>query len=848
MKKILLNMIAIASTCCCLFKGAKNISNKKVLDNQNNTYLEAERLDAKFSVEKEIGKEIDRGIDLEPVKGVTDPSPYPEYINGGTGDDKMEGAQKIDPKWGKITGNIVTYNGWEQFWLNVGSIDQDWYTLQTVEHREYSITFDTPSLTNSYVLRIYKVRGTGTSNELRLIKEYKGDTVTTLTVNEVGTYYLQVTCTNKKDIAKNRNYEIIYNDIKTNEPFVLNEQNKATYKMALWENDYIPRNVNRWNNNDKQCIYNYHSDGTNQTVSGDDDYIFHSPNGERILDSVLYIWGNEEIDATLKLLKKIDQEVKRDFKNQQILDASVSVANDGIGLFLTIVGTLTEETYPFWESLSGAVGVIATVVCFANGLLNLIFPDDSASKLQSFIDILSSACYWVSTYHIENAVICIPRYTYYSFVTSNSGRTGGITEYWNFTYAVEDEMYKEFYDFTAESSITNYQTYNNGNKTFHGKITPFATGEDFLNFFGLDISDYIDLDSYIFAEEYYVTNEPLYEKQLSFDRYNDYTQYAKVKFQNSGSTLFFTRSSLNTRVELYDEYLSTRYASNRGDGYEGNGMFSYNVTANKSYIVKVSMIVPDGEIAMGWAALDIIQGVTYKNNYIFTSPQEYSDIAQIVGGPFEGFAEFATNRSTIMSFIPEQSGEYLISTHYTEDYHLIPISMGDFNSWECDHQYGTGTLNADYIHLDANVPCLIVVARNDRSVEVPSSGALHSFGMLICNRTIDDDTPNDDGWDCEGNTFYYVEPSKLTYHSGSTPYYEINEVIYTEVEPWHMESFRYLGLYDYTNANFFYQSVTPLNDGTSGVRIVFRTYNATAEGEMYIRYSWHHVSYEDPNL
>ena len=105
---------------------------------------------------------------------------------------------------------------------------------------------------------------------------------------------------------------------------------------------------------------------------------------------------------------------------------------------------------------------------------------------------------------------------------------------------------------------------------------------------------------------------------------------------------------------------------------------------------------------------------------------------------------------------------------------------------------------------------------------------------------------NENEWDCEGNTFLYVEPSKLVRRTDNGVYYELSGVLYIDVEEWHMPSFQYIGLYDSTDANFFYESVTPVSSGTSAVNYKFYTRNGNAEGEMYIRYTWHHFSYEDP--
>ena len=278
------------------------------MENQNNTYLEAEGLDAKFSIEKEIGKEID----LEPIRGLTDPAEYPQYVQNEFDNDKISGAQPVDPKWGEITGTINTHSGWDQFWFGIGSIDQDWYKFQTKENRKYRIDFDTPSTTNGYVLTIYKAWKEGLKEaDLKTVKTLRGDKSVTININETGTFYFKVTVSSKDYIVKNGYYKILYNDVKEETSFSLSDSNKAEYKMAVWENDFIPSNVNRWSNSNKQSFYSYYSDGTNTTVSGQNDYLFHVTGGERILDSVLYIWGNEELNIVLEILEIIDEKVKK---------------------------------------------------------------------------------------------------------------------------------------------------------------------------------------------------------------------------------------------------------------------------------------------------------------------------------------------------------------------------------------------------------------------------------------------------------------------------------------------------------------------------------------------------------
>ena len=728
MKKMFLNLIAIASTCCCLFKGAKNISNKNVFDTQINNQIEAERLDDKDAVERLEGE--------KPLKALTDPPEYPQYINLDRKDDHFGGGQVIDPKWGEITGTISLYSGWDQFWFGGGALDEDWYTIHTIEYRKYRIDFDTPSRTNCYALSIYKIKGMATaeSSGLQLITTIRGDSSVTVDLQETGTYYFRVTCDNENNVVENGNYTIFYNDIKVDTSFSLNSYNKTQYKMAIWQNDFIPRGVNRWSPGNCQEFYYYHSAGTNPTSRGDANMIYNLASDERVLDSVIYIWGTEEIDILLQVLRKIEAKVEADFRNQQILSATASVCNDASGLIISIVGTALSETFKFASNVLTGVGIFMTVVSLINGLSGLLSRSNYLVDLKSFIDILSTSCHWVSQHNIEDAVICIPRYSYFTMSVTVKDRAATQRKYWNFTYVEPDESYREYYDF-MDDSITNYQTayHNNVPETYHGRITAFKSGREFMQFFGKNIDDYFDPNSPAAADVTSVTNEPLYEKQLTFNKDNGFIRYAKVKFQTGGSTLFFTRGGRSTTIQIYNENMSTLYVSKKGGGFGGNALCSYYVSPNVTYLVKVTMTTNNQEVQER-AYLDAIQSKTYDNSWNYKIPTSYSDIGHIAGAPFEGFFEFTKNRSTIIMFTAEHTGNYLFSTHYSDVYHLIPLSLDGANNWGYYHRCDTGTLNADYIPVDEEIPYLIVVARNDRFADVPSSGALHSFGMLIVER------------------------------------------------------------------------------------------------------------------
>ena len=726
MKKILLNMIAIASTCCCLFKGAKNIGNKNVLEDKINVCPETEKLDEQFPDENRLG--------ASPLRAITDPAEYPQYGDLDHEDDKFGSGQTIDPKWGEITGFINKNDGYEQFLTGCSYLDCDWYTFRTSEYRTYRIDFDTPSRTKSYVLKIYRYASADRNGiHLTLLKTMKGDCSDYFVANKVGTYYFQVSCANADDVVENGKYVIFYEDIKIDDPFELTQINKAKYKMAIWENDYIPECVDRWNGKKSQQYYKRRAAYNGEQITGTSEPIFQCANGTRFLDSVIYIWGKQELVALSKILNEIKVKVDEKFYNRNITSINLSLSTDCTSLVIGIVSLGLSESFVFASSIFGGVGILITLVSLINTISSTLAQDNNLSEFRDFINNLSEGCYWITEHNIEDAVICIPRYSYVTHTTTTKDRTLTEVRCWNFTYIEPDTTYREYYDF-RDYSISNYQTIKNHvNETYHGKITPFKNGKAFMDHFGLNLYDYIDQDSLNLLDVSFVGNEPLYEQQLVFNSENNFVRYAKVNFQTGGDTIFFTRAGRSTKIEIYDEYENNLYKTQQGGGFGGNAFCSFNVTPYVTYLIKVTMTSYNQNIAET-CYLDAIQSMTYDNNWNYKIPTKYSDIGFIDGGPIEGAFEFTKNKSTIIRLSASQTGNYLISTYYSELYHLIPLELNGSHNWGYYHRCDTGVLNVDNLNVDEEIPYMIVVARNDRIADIPSTGNLRSFGMMVMPR------------------------------------------------------------------------------------------------------------------
>lgn len=708
-KKIKIFSTFLCFGCLCLSTNLKTTTENKLT---NNSLVETK---------KEIAK-IKKNYECD------------EYLDEEKNNDPLH-AQVVNDYSGRIIGKISKSGK---------KIDQDWFKFKTKQCRKYSFDLTMPN--DSHYIEIYKSEtGENSIDQLKSIR--KIDQYNSYYVNLMpGTYFLKITCSNLAAVSTLRTYDIYYRDSKVDDKLQLNEETKLKYRTAIWESDFIPTNVKRWDGS--SCLFHSFSvnaSGNNATINhnGDGDPIFVWANGQnRYLDSVIYVWGKNEIKDLLTMLQKVDGKLRSDFNNDTKLSATASFKEDAWGFVISLVGDITETTIPFISSCCTVFGYATAIASIFSSIFSGVNPAMYKRDLGIFVTQIMDAAYWVSEYNID-AVLCIPRYSYHSFSSSASGATGSSSasastaDYWNFTYAIDDDVYKPFYDF-KESFISSYQTYNynNSSETLHGKITPFKNGRELCEYTGIDYDEIIGDRPEIpdFADT--LNDEPLYERKLEFNRKNNFTDYAKIKFNYSGSTLFFTRGEVGTKIEIFDEGLNILHASKRGGGYKDNAFFSFNVDANYTYLIKISML-SESQYGKDWACLTVIQAMTYIDNFIFDEPHQYSDLGQIIGVPFEGFFEFAQNKSTVVSFVPEFTGGYLFSTHYAENHHLIPISLGDYGTWEYYHSSGSGTLYADYVDLFEGVPCLIVVARDNRSAEVPPSGSLHSFGMLIDSRYVE---------------------------------------------------------------------------------------------------------------
>lgn len=710
---------------------------------------------------------------LSPRRKINSPiSEFKAYSDNGVEDDVRNGATVVRENKVSITGRIDKHSWFDQFVHLITEIDRDWYTFSITENYKYEFDFTAPN--SGYKCYLYKYRGEstlgtgwGTTFVHKPDGEMPNEAIFTLSGSGTkyamlnpGTYYLAVTVDSGDSIVSD-SYNILFEQVNysgRDTTTLLTEEMKASNAMALWENDMLPDNATRWISDEQQLrswtpfssypVRMYQEIGYVDPIYDDD---------ERYLDSVLYIWDKDVLSCLkyildgvqLSLFNAIEQfnanyedvrKIKVDF--EPWAGFSVDIVFEIAG-YIPVVRDIIQIPSTI-RTVAEDINEIATYS--ANFIVDNIreILNENIFGAGGFYQGIRSACNTIemlSQYEPDaQRAVCIPRYARVTKRTiTEFGKPDDKQSYWTPSFDGIDMAYRSYYLF-EDSSISSVQTVMIGNeqKSFHGKVTTFATGDDFLDYTGFDYRECVnhynpEFGNYRILER----KQPLSELEFYFDSSNDYMNDAGFMFEQSGRVMFFTRSPNPTRIEIYDESDNLLKAGGNGGIYHGNAFVTFNVEAFKRYRVEVTMTPTYESSCYGY--LDVIQQPNSYGYYGDINHIEHDfeeDILKIEGAGLEAFLGFEQGYTAVYSFVPEISAAYILSTYYSKDYYtyFLPMSGVSCDCYSCS---GSGVHNADYLWLNKDETCLVVVARKDRFAALGNNGY---YGLMIDVRYISEDS------------------------------------------------------------------------------------------------------------
>lgn len=397
-----------------------------------------------------------------------------EYTDNGHKDDYPSGATKINYQSGTITGALNKNDGWTQFWNNVGERDEDYFRFTLPEKLKMNFSYSGPANYNMRILNYEK--------EFICTSQFKIE----IELNP-GTYYLHV-YTNETASITNQNYMITYSNLRTSNKtnFLLTDSTKSKYKMALWENEIFPKNALRYTKSEQTLKYIMKPRRGTTSVSGYVDPLFLSNEDKEIftnqvyLDSVLYVWGKNELLELHNELNKTYSDVKKAIEDKNIQDIKVNFIENAVSVIFTIVG--------FSKVLNKAITITTTILTnksFVESVYRYFFGGVNNQELNELqighiLGIISSALTGAAK---GNLVVKIPRYYYFKKVIGNVGNNTLQTYSWKLisTFLKGDYDNDETYYFSS-STINYLQSFDNNN--YHGNIIVFNDNQkynDYIN-------------------------------------------------------------------------------------------------------------------------------------------------------------------------------------------------------------------------------------------------------------------------------------------------------------------------------------------------------------------------------
>lgn len=207
-----------------------------------------------------------------------------------------------------------------------------------------------------------------------------------------------------------------------------------------------------------------------------------------------------------------------------------------------------------------------------------------------------------------------------------------------------------------------------------------------------------------------VTDETRYIEHVASIPPNLYDHNYKdyyVTFETAGSMLFQTFGSANTKLYLFDrEYNQLAYDDN--DGWSNNALFSYTVSANTPYVLRVHFSEQNASGNIKFA----ITSPSYD-----VSTYEGIDTMPASGGAWSFDLYYDT--TYVLAFTPSTSGTYRIKTTPFDDIDVV-VYVADATATtacHCDDNGSTSQVSNFTRNLVAGTSYFIVVSASDITTE-----------------------------------------------------------------------------------------------------------------------------------
>lgn len=477
------------------------------------------------------------------------------YDNRDSGDDSSYHAQEIgfDDKV-TLRGTLRTYEWYECignfFGGNITTqMDEDWFKLPLKRTHNYIFNFDLQYHIPGYHCEISKYRGDYDPSEV--ICRVNDGLPIEIELNP-GTYYFRIYADEKDQILKDNKYQLKIDASDPEEHDVQLYPENGKEGVALWESDLKPDQVNRWGR-PSQDLWSIQVTGGPYNPYNDDynrgywDPLYQLD--DVYLDSVVYLWGKNNLDTLHEILSittdRVDDAMKAQAQNEYetvLYEQYFWLACDG-GCYLLDCGTTmssvsgsTSKFAKVLDKIATVVGLFSDVYSVCTDVANLIMlrPDSlDRAYLSAFLGGLKASANLKGVEYI-NRCLCIPRYAYVEYyndgaVINHSGYT------WKTTHAVRDTAYCEDYIFDKDF-ISNWQSIHIGSedKSYHGKVSTF----DSIN----SLNDYTNNSALMLADQY---NEAV---QQAIADYNTEHPEEQNNSNNQDETIItpeITRFSIN---------------------------------------------------------------------------------------------------------------------------------------------------------------------------------------------------------------------------------------------------------------------------------------------------------------
>lgn len=415
--------------------------------------------------------------------------------------------------YGKITGKLVRHNEDERMDYGVPEADVDWFRFSITEKYNYSFSFTAPN--TNYYFELYRFGSNSTSyNSDNHILLYSSRTSSRnyQTTLMPATYFIRVTTQNVNAVSST-NYTLEYSKNSSfpndTQSLVLTDQVFSNTGIVLWENENVPQNMDRWNEQNQTLALYTQSSGTQYTFykgyldpnfmeysSGWTQGGLLSPDGRYTLDSIMYIGGTKALTECKDILYKLMNDVSISQYSDQIASMRLEAVANGVDAATGIVNlviTVILASYAgplavLAETVVGRITVMATCVEVAVALAKaLSFVNNDNSHLVTGYDIgnnlrnLYERCKDILEGSAPDKYLRIPKYSYfyigrdyYNGTTSMNAMKVATTLFRKSPY-----LYTDDYFFAPKNYIVTRNQTNIDGRLLKGKISRYVDFEDF---------------------------------------------------------------------------------------------------------------------------------------------------------------------------------------------------------------------------------------------------------------------------------------------------------------------------------------------------------------------------------